>query len=146
MSMYGDARRRPVLDCSADKVRVKQAMKDECDINNIIRRYRETGQVSHVARTPGVFADVSGVQSLRDSLHQVEIAQRYFEGLAARTRERFDNDAVKFLEFMETASQEDLKKAGLLKAKERVAAEAAAPGADDASEASDSSSSEASEA
>lgn len=92
----------------------KQSMRDETDINNILRRYVKSGSLTHLAQNPGQFADVSEIGDYRSALEQVRSAEATFMNLPARVRTRFNNDAAEFLDFVTTPGNEDeLKSLGL---------------------------------
>lgn len=74
-----------------------QSSKDECDINFIVNRYMRTGVLP--AANHGVYADISEIGDLRESLEQVQFAQEAFMELPAEVRKYFDNDPVKLVEF-----------------------------------------------
>lgn len=76
-----------------------QAPKDDVDINNIINKYLRTGELPAVRQ--GVYADISGLVGLRESVEQVMFAREAFMLLPAKVRQYFDNDPVKLVEFAE---------------------------------------------
>ncbi len=90
---------RPTIACEPGSG-AKQSFRDECDINNIIRKYQQTGQVNHVALNQGRFADVSEVGSYQDAIQRVRDTHDFFMGLAPGLRAEFDNDAAFFLDFI----------------------------------------------
>lgn len=84
----------------------KQSFSDECDINNILRRYEKTGQLPDRIKENPRYGDFSQPFDYQESLNIVIHAQEQFSLLSARVRERFNNDPQKFLEF--TADPENL--------------------------------------
>lgn len=74
-----------------------QASKDECDINNIVKKYLRTGELP--GQREGIYADLSGFGDLRDMMHAVNEAQQAFMELPAEVRRFFDNDPTKLVEF-----------------------------------------------
>jgi len=95
--------------------RTKQSFKDECDINNIMRKYKQTGQLPN-ARPPGQGGDFTGFEDYHDSLNRIIAAQDSFMSLPALTRKRFANDPGEFLEFINDPKNiEEAEKMGLLK-------------------------------
>lgn len=106
-------RRRVQLICQ-DKSRAQQNMKAECDINNIVKRFRETGQLPHMINREARYGDFSDVGTYQDAINTVMLAQEQFDALPAATRRRFDNDPAKFLEFAtDPKNQDELIKMGL---------------------------------
>lgn len=80
--------------------KTKQCFKEECDINNILKKYMATGSLEHqVNVASGSYLDVSTVQEYQDSLDLVLSAGRLFSSLPSKVRARFDNDPSSFLEF-----------------------------------------------
>jgi phage internal scaffolding protein len=82
--------------------RAKQEFKDQCDMNNIIKAYRLTGQINHVAANAaqGRYEDLPDEFDLQQSLNVVREADAAFASLPAKLRDRFGNDPGKFLGFL----------------------------------------------
>lgn len=78
----------------------KQSFKDECDINNIVRRFEVTGILDHVNRAAeqGAYLDLPDGLDLQVGLNMIEQANAAFMALPAATRAEFDNDPVKFVD------------------------------------------------
>lgn len=79
----------------------KQAMKKECDINAIMKRYEKTGLVEHVNRYNGQYADVTMSGDYQSALQIIMDADTMFSSLPARIRDKFENDPREFLDFVE---------------------------------------------
>lgn len=79
----------------------KQSFKAECDVNNIVRRYQQTGVVTHVNRGQPKFGDFSNLGTYHEALLQVTHAQQAFMDLPAVVRDRFGNDPGALLEFLD---------------------------------------------
>lgn len=93
----------------------KQSFKDECDINNILKKYNRTQLLTHVNKIQGSYGDFSGVQDYQTSLNQVIHAQDAFNGLPSDLRKRFLNDPINFIEFVNDPSNyAEAAKLGLL--------------------------------
>lgn len=93
----------------------KQEFKDECDINSIMKRYISTGMVPSNVRT-GAYGDFSDVGEYRDCLDTLETARSQFMSLSSTIRRRFDNDPLKFLEFIRSPGNlDEARSMGLLK-------------------------------
>lgn len=86
----------------------KQSFKDECDIRNITRRYKEGAMVTHLAKGVPNYADVSEAGDLRTILDRVRDASEWFGRLPARVRERFDNDPAAFIDAANDPLGQDL--------------------------------------
>lgn len=79
----------------------QQQFKDECDINNIMKKYQSTGQFTHLTSKQGQYADFSEITSYQDMLHTVQYAQDAFASLPADMRLRFRNDPSYLLDFIQ---------------------------------------------
>lgn len=79
----------------------KQSFKDECDINNILKQYKQTGIVSHINEraAQGMYADLPDPTDFQESLNIVQDAQTAFASLPSKVRTRFNNNPAQFLEF-----------------------------------------------
>ena len=75
----------------------------ECDINNIMKRYQNTGILTEPGLGSGFrpmfgdFSDVSDYQTAQNAVIEVQDA---FAQLPSRVRARFDNDPAALLEFL----------------------------------------------
>lgn len=79
--------------------RTEQHHATECDIHNILRRYEQTGLVTHVNKAVAHYGDFSKVKSYSESLMMIKEAEASFLELPSEIRKYFDNDAGVFLEF-----------------------------------------------
>lgn len=84
--------------------KVKQAFKDQVDINNIVARFTRDHKVSMkdiLARSPsgGFFGDFSDVPDLKTVYERLANAEESFMTLPSKFRMRFDNDPLTFFEF-----------------------------------------------
>ncbi len=110
MSMYGVAY-APLEPGKGDGA--KQSMKKECDVNRIVARYVETGMLEHLATGIPAYVDVSELGDYRSIIEQVRSVESYFAKLPAAVRGAFEHDPAVFMDYLETASAEDLEKFGL---------------------------------
>lgn len=85
----GSAPRHSVKSFCSGPTQVDQSQRDECDINNIILRYKTTGtlpvRLNH--REPQ-FLDVSEIGDLQQALDQVNHARDIIEALRAEANAR----------------------------------------------------------
>jgi len=79
--------------------RTKQAMKDECDINSIMKRFERTGTITHLEKRAAYFDDVSQVPDFATAIAVVSQAEAMFMSLPATLRKEFDNDPIRYVEF-----------------------------------------------
>lgn len=94
----------------------KQSFKEECDINNIVRRFEATGVIDHLnmRAREGVYTDLPDPIDFQGALNVVLAAETAFGSLPADLRARFGNDAEQFLAFTaDPANQEEMIKLGL---------------------------------
>lgn len=106
--------------------RTKQEFREECDINNIMKRYEKDGLVDHVNKYQGQYGDFTDAPEYQDALNKVASAEAMFMTLPANIRARYENDPGKFLQFVDNASKDQLRDAGLLRS-ESVAVPEPAP-------------------
>jgi len=92
-----------------------QSMKDECDVNVIMRRYEQTGILQHVARVEGRYGDYIGYPDFQEAMNAVTEAQEMFMTLPASIRDRFGNSPEAFLAFAQDENNlEEMTRMGLL--------------------------------
>lgn len=87
----------------------KQSFVAECDINNIIKQYRLTGQVRHISAkaAQGTYEDLPDPMEFQDALNVVIQSEEAFATLPSHVRDRFGNDPEQFLQFMANPSNQD---------------------------------------
>lgn len=97
-------RDRRVKICEGESM-TQQSFKKECDINEIMRRFRKSGDPHYLQRlgkyTEGSYGDFSQVMDYRSALDAVARAAEVFDALPAKVRREFDNDPARFLDFCE---------------------------------------------
>lgn len=85
----------------------QQQYKDECDINNIMKKYTSTGQFTHVTSKKGIYGDFSEIKDYQGMLDTVMMAQDAFATLPAEVRSRFRNDPGYLLDFLQDEKNYD---------------------------------------
>ena len=85
----------------------EQHFKDECDINNIVATYQQTGVLPSGDRQPlfGDFADFP--QDLMSAQHYFDEAQDRFMQLDANIRKEFGNNPAMLLDFIRDEKNRD---------------------------------------
>jgi hypothetical protein len=79
-----------------DDGRTKQAFKDQCDINKIIKKHQINNAASHAVQyPPEAYAEFEGVDLL-GAYEQIGRANEIFDALPSEVRSEFDNNALKF--------------------------------------------------
>lgn len=92
----------------------QQHMKEESDINTIVRRFGLTGELPSGVRMPQ-YGDFTGVTDYHTALNAVIAAQDSFAQLPADIRTRFGNDAAAFVDFcMKEENRAEAEKLGLV--------------------------------
>ena len=92
----------------------QQQFKAECDVNNILAKYKKTGLVTHLAKHQGNFGDFSNVEDYQTSLGKLMQAQAAFGTLPSELRAKFENDPAKLIEFLsDKKNDEEAIKFGL---------------------------------
>ena len=99
------ARRRVQVDCSTGG-RTHQSFKQECDINNIMAKYRKTGTALQRTDRPQ-YEDFSNVGDYQDALNTILLADAMFGELDSSLRARFENNPQLFLDFVSDPDNQD---------------------------------------
>ena len=90
-------------------------MKDECDINVLMKKYEKTGMLDHIVRYKGQYADVTHGMDYQAAIHTIMEADEMFSSLPAAVRDKFDNSPAEFLKFVENPENHDeMAELGLL--------------------------------
>jgi len=105
-------KRNPII--FTEKSKTQQHLKDDVDINNIVKKYVKHGTISHLTKTAPIYGDFSEVTSLDDAINKINGAADLFAELPAKVRDQFKNDPFEFIKFTETADSEDYKRIGLI--------------------------------
>ena len=98
------------LNCPEGSSLARQEYAAEADINNIIRRYQETGSfydpLVPASRQP-LFGDFTCVGDYMDAYYKLTTAQQSFDSLPASVRDRFSNDPAQLIAFLDDAKNRD---------------------------------------
>jgi len=101
------------LECK-DPTLTDISQQNASDINNIMRKYKKTGVITHITNAIPTFGDVSQIGDYQSCLEHVRRAEQLFSELPALTRERFQNDPTQFVSFMDDENNlEEAIKLGL---------------------------------
>lgn len=120
--IYQKHKRVQVLNEDPDNPsRTHQAFKDECDINNIVRKANSTGRLPERIKENPMYGDFSAAPAYQDAMNIVVKANEQFDLLPAETRERFANKPEKFLEFaQDPKNAPEMVKMGLATEREQL--------------------------
>ena len=75
----------------------QQQFQSECDVNNILAKYKRTGMLTHIQKHEGNFGDFSSVEDYQTSLGKLMQAQQSFESLPSELRAKFENDPAQLI-------------------------------------------------
>lgn len=118
----------PTTDCSQDVRLTSQAPREEVDINSIVKRMESGKMVDSRILREGVYEDVSGIGDLADCIMKVQQAKEDFMELPANVRERFRNDPVELVKFLEDeGNRAEAVKLGLIVDKPKAGEPASIP-------------------
>ena len=96
-----EKRARPrVYAPSGGKILTKQSMRDECDVNLIVKSHQKTGVLAHMNRAAPQYGDFSTGMDLHSAIAQVDEANERFMMLPAEVRKLADNSPARFLEML----------------------------------------------
>lgn len=104
------------LDCLTPS-RTQQQFKEECDVNNILRHYVNTGVLNHVSQVPPEFGDYSQMpDDYGEAIALIKKSEEDFALLPSEVRVRFDNKPVNLINFLQDEKNRDeAVKLGLVK-------------------------------
>jgi len=92
----------------------QQSLKDECDINIIVKRHAQTGNISHLNPKAPLYIDCTKVTDLQGAILLQEEALDNFATLPSAVRKACNNDPVEFMDMIHTVDgTEELAQAGL---------------------------------
>lgn len=91
------------LDCSCEPSLTRQEFAEECDINNIMDKYKTTGALTHINSQSPRYFDFSEAPDFASALTLLKDAEEAFLRVPSKVRAEFDNDPVKFVAYAEDA-------------------------------------------
>lgn len=95
------------LDCISPS-RTQQQFKEECDVNNILRNYVNTGVLTHTSDILPEFGDFTQVpEDYGEALALIARSEEQFGMLPSEVRERFDNKPVNLVKFLQDEKNRD---------------------------------------
>lgn len=121
-------RERVPTDCGLVRM-TKQEFKDECDINNIVKKFERDQLVDHVMAVQGRYGDFGEAGTFHEAMNTVRDAQEMFESVPAAIRAEFGNDPGAFLDWAINAPDDELRERGLMPPASVDPAPGGAPGA-----------------
>lgn len=120
-SQDGKVIRRRVYTLNEEPSLTDQSQAKEADINEIIRKFERTGQITHLAKNRGLYADLTLLTDLQTAMEQVKFAEEAFMTIPADIRAKFQNDPNQLISFLANpANDEEAIKLGLKEPKKQV--------------------------
>lgn len=105
----------PVRAFNTEPSLTRQSFNDECNINNIMAKFKKTGIIEHAKEHQGQYGDFTEVTDYHTALNHVLQAQDSFMSLPAQLRARFGNDPGEFLQFTDDPDNiDEMREMGLL--------------------------------
>lgn len=105
-----------VITVNEEPTKTQQSYRDMVNINKIMKKYKETGMITHLNSKTGIYADLTSLPSYEESLQAVITAQNAFMDLPADLRSRFQNDPQQLISFLaDVNNKEEAIKLGLIK-------------------------------
>ena len=99
----------------------RQEFAEECDINNMIADFKQTGMFKHVNKHAerGIYANLPDVHDYQEALIQASRADAAFAALPSKIRQKWDNDPRKLLRALADPDQrQELEDMGILEKRE----------------------------
>lgn len=90
------------LNYDPESSRTKQSFQEECDINNILKRYSMNDILNSMSTAPELYSDFSEVPDFHAAQEIIAKANQQFAALPANIRNAFQNDPAEFLKFAQT--------------------------------------------
>lgn len=99
-------RKRPVLDLQGETL-TEQSHKESCSMQHIVAKYRKTGILDHLNSYKGSYMDLPDSYSFHEAQNIIAQAKSMFETVPSHIRADFDNDAAKYLEFIQNPENKE---------------------------------------
>lgn len=91
------SRPRVQLECEPGKGETQQHFKDEVDINNIIRKFQNGGELTHINEQVAQYGDATS-QGFTEAMYLVKDAERAFMELPSQVRREFGDSVTEYLD------------------------------------------------
>jgi phage internal scaffolding protein len=102
-------------DFSGQKTMTEQHHKNACDVNNILKKYKKTGNPELISKAQGFYADVSSGVDYHEALNKLHEIDVIFDTLNSDVRKRFKNDPAELLSFLgDDSNHEEAYELGLV--------------------------------
>lgn len=85
----------------------EQTHKDEVKIQNILKKYQQTGVLKHVNQYQGTYMDMASAPDFQEAQFIIAEAQSMFETVPSHIRDDFQNNAKQFLNFIQNPNNKE---------------------------------------
>lgn len=89
-----------VMTINEEPTRTQQQFKDDVNVNNIMKRYKKTGQITHLSGRQGQYMNLTSAPDYFEAMQKIATANSAFLTLPSEVRRRFGNDPALLLEFI----------------------------------------------
>lgn len=97
-----------------EETMTQQHMAEATDINNIMKKYEATGLLDHLNQYQGEYGDFTVMPDFHTAMNKIKDAEEMFLTIPASIRDKFENDAGKFVEFASNPENlDELREMGL---------------------------------
>jgi len=91
-----------VISPSGGPTLTQQQFKDDADINSIMRKFQQTGIITHVSNHQPQYGFADST-TLHDAMNVIRTAETMFADLPSSIRNKFENSPSAFLDFVQDA-------------------------------------------
>lgn len=102
--------KKPIIQFKENSSLTMQHFKDECDVYNILDRYKQTGHITHVQKTQPQYGDFSNVTTYHESMNLILAADAAFNDLPSDIRKKLNNNPENLIKTIEDGDPNNLLK------------------------------------
>ena len=81
-----------------DPTMTKQALKDDADVNKIIKKYNRVDLMKQAYELEAIYGEIDS-QDLQEAMNKVIAAEQAFEQVPSEIREQFGNDPGRWIDY-----------------------------------------------
>jgi len=108
-------KKRLTISFPANSPYTKQEFKNECDINVLMSKYQNSGELPVLNQMAPQYLDVTGLE-YQESMNFIAGAKSLFQEMPSSIRNRFENNPALFLDFCSAEkNRPEMAQMGLLK-------------------------------
>lgn len=108
---------KKVITINDQPSKTQQQFKDTVDVNNIMKKYKKTGVVTHLRNAAqGLYMDLTAIPDLAEAKMQIAHAEELFMQIPAELRLKFNNDPALLISYLkDPANKKEAQAHGLIK-------------------------------